>query len=130
VTEEAIWSLLVVTLLALLVPIVILSLTARLGPRPERGRSDTEDKLSVYECGITPKVGARRRFSAKFYLVAVLFVLFDVEVAFLIPWAVTFRELGQSDQMGWGILLAMAAFIEVLVVGLIYLIKRGALEWE
>ena len=128
-SEEAVWSVLVVGLLALLVPVAILCLTAKLGPRPGP-RSDTEDKLSVFECGITPRLGARRRFSAKFYLVAVLFVLFDVEVAFLIPWAITFKELGQPEQMGWGILLAMAAFIEVLVVGLIYLIKRGALEWE
>lgn len=128
-SEEAIWSVVVVGLLALVVPVAILCLTACLGPRPAP-RSDTEDKLSVYECGMTPRTDARRRFSAKFYLVAVLFVLFDVEVAFLIPWAVTFRELGQSSEMGWGILLAMAAFIEVLVVGLIYLIKRGALEWE
>ena len=128
-TEEAVWSVLVVGLLALLVPVAFLALTSRLGPRPTK-RDDTEDKLSVFECGITPQVDARGHFSAKFYLVAVLFVLFDVEVAFLIPWAITFRELSEPDAMGWGILLAMAAFVEVLIVGLIYLIKRGALEWE
>jgi len=128
-SEEAIWAVLVVGLLALLVPVLILGLTARLGPRPRKSQQ-TEDKLGVFECGIAPELDARHRFSARFYLVAVLFVLFDIEVAFLIPWAVTFRELGQADAMGWGIFLAMAAFIEVLVVGLIYLIKRGALEWD
>ena len=128
-TETAVWSIIVVGLLAILVPVLILGLVRHLGPRPVR-TAGTEDKLGVYECGIIPETDARRRFSAKFYLVAVLFVLFDVEVAFLIPWAITFRELGQPEAMGWGIFLAMAAFIEVLVVGLIYLIKRGALEWE
>jgi len=129
VTSETVWSVLIVALLALFVPILVLALASRLGPVVRR-RKDTEDKLSVFECGITPPGDARRRFSAKFYLVAVLFVLFDVEIAFLIPWAVSFRDLGAPDALGWWILVAMLVFLEILVVGLVYVIKRGALEWE
>ena len=127
--EGAFWAVLVVILLALLIPILILGLTSRIGPKTA-GRRDNEDKLSVFECGIVPEVDARRRFSAKFYLVAVLFVLFDVEVAFLIPWGVTFRQLGAPDVLGWGVLLEMMLFLGLLMVGLIYLIRRGPLEWE
>ena len=123
------WAVLAVGLLALLVPLLLLGLTARLGPRT-RGQQSRQTRLDTFECGIAPETDARHRFSAKFYLVAVLFVLFDVEVAFLIPWAVVFRELGAADAMGWGVLGEMAVFIGLLVVGLVYVIKRGALEWE
>lgn len=126
--EETYWAVGVVVLLALLIPLLILGLVGKIGPKTA-GRKDNEDKLSAYECGIVPEVDARRRFSAKFYLVAVLFVLFDVEVAFLVPWGVTFRELGEGN-MGWGVFLEMFLFLGVLAVGLGYLIRRGALEWE
>lgn len=113
-----------------MIPAVMLVLARRFGPRPRPRKGDV-DKLSAYECGIVPQVDARRRFSAKFYLVAVLFVLFDVEVAFLIPWAVVFRELSDvPGLLGWAPLIAMALFLEVLVTGLVYLVRRGALEWE
>ncbi len=114
------WSALVAGLLALLVPGVVLLLTGRIAPRRENAT-----KSSVYECGIPPQTDARHRFSAKFYLVAILFVLFDIEVAFLIPWAVVFRSLP-----GISVLFEMALFIGVLVVGLVYVIKKGALQWE
>lgn len=128
-TVEGVWSVILVLLLAVLVPVLVMALVGRLGLKVAR-RDDTEDKLSVFECGREPGVDARRRFPAKFYLVAVLFVLFDIEVVFLIPWAVTFRELGAPGALGWWILVAMLVFLEILVVGLVYVIKRGALEWE
>lgn len=127
--EETYWAVAVVLLLGALIPILILGLTGKIGPKTA-GRRDTEDKLATYECGVTPKVDARRRFSAKFYLVAVLFVIFDVEVAFLVPWGVTFRALSAPDALGWGPFLGMFLFLGLLVVGLAYLIRRGALEWE
>jgi NADH-quinone oxidoreductase subunit A len=123
------WAVAVVGLLALMVPVLVLALAHALGPRTER-RRENEDKLEVYECGILPEVDARRRFSAKFYLVAVLFVIFDIEVAFLIPWGVTFRELGAPGELGWGAFVQMLVFLGLLMVGLGYLVRRGALEWE
>ena len=90
-----------------------------LGPK----RGDPE-KLMTYECGIDPIGDARLRFSLKFFLVAIIFLVFDVEVIFLYPWAVLFRRLGLTG------FLEMAIFLVVLVVGLMYVWKRGALEWE
>ena len=81
-------------------------------------------KDAPYECGVEPVGGAHQRFSIKFYLVAVLFILFDIEVVFLYPWAVTMRQLGL-----YGI-VEMALFILILFVGYVYLIKKKALEWE
>jgi NADH-quinone oxidoreductase subunit A len=104
------------------VPVLVLIVSGRLGPkRPNPAKS------SVYECGIIPEVDARRRFSAKFYLVAILFVIFDVEIAFLIPWAVVFRDLAGT---GFAVLWQMLLFLGVLVAGLVYVIRRGALKWE
>jgi NADH-quinone oxidoreductase subunit A len=81
-------------------------------------------KNSPYECGIEPVGNARTRFSVKFYLVAVLFILFDIEAVFLYPWAVTFHQLGLYG------LIEMALFIVILFVGYVYLLKKRALEWE
>ena len=81
-------------------------------------------KNSPYECGIEPVGDARQRFPVKFYLVAVLFILFDIEAVFLYPWAVTFRQLGLYG------LIEMALFIVILFVGYLYLLKKRALEWE
>ncbi len=81
-----------------------------------------------YECGSTPFEPARKnRFSIHFYLVAMLFILFDIEVAFMIPWAVTFQGFATDKLFVLG---EMAVFLGILVVGFIYLWKRGALEWE
>ena len=81
-----------------------------------------------YECGATPYERVEsHRFSMHFYLVAMLFILFDVEVAFLIPWAVTFNDFAANRMFVLG---EMAVFLGILVVGFIYLWKRGALEWE
>ncbi len=81
-------------------------------------------KQQPYECGMTPIGGARVRFSIKFYLIAMLFILFDVEAIFLYPWAVVHRQLGLFG------LIEMAIFVTILAVGYIYIWKRGALEWE
>ena len=84
----------------------------------------TPAKLDVFECGSRPVDSPRRRFSVKFYLVALLFLLFDIEAVFLYPWAVLYRELGLFG------LVEMAVFIAVLGAGLVYVFARGALEWE
>jgi NADH-quinone oxidoreductase subunit A len=81
-------------------------------------------KLQPYECGMTPIGGARVRFTIKFYVVAMLFILFDVEAIFLYPWAVVHRSLGLFG------LVEMAIFILILAVGYIYVLKRGAFEWD
>ncbi len=87
-------------------------------------RRPTAEKGTAYECGIVPETNARGRFSVKFFLVAMLFIVFDVETIFLFPWAVVFRELG-----GFG-LAAMTPFMLLLIASLIYEWKRGALEWD
>ncbi len=82
------------------------------------------EKLSTYESGMEPIRTARDRFSVKFYLVAMLFIIFDIEIVFLYPWAVTFDKLGV---LGY---IEMFLFIFVLLVGYFYIIKKGALKWE
>jgi len=81
-------------------------------------------KNSSYECGVDPVGSARERFSIKFYLVAVLFILFDIEAVFLYPWAVAFRQLGLYG------LIEMVLFVVVLLVGYLYVLKKRALDWE
>ena len=90
-----------------------------LGPN----RPDTE-KLSPYECGFEAFEDARMRFDVRYYLVAILFILFDLEIAFLFPWAVVL------DQIGTFGFVSMLIFLAVLVVGFVYEWKKGALEWE
>jgi NADH-quinone oxidoreductase subunit A len=85
------------------------------------------EKLSAYECGFNAFDDARMKFDVRFYLVAILFIIFDLEVAFLIPWAVTLGELGP---MMWFGFWSMMVFLGVLTVGFIYEWKKGALEWE
>jgi len=82
----------------------------------------------AYECGMLPVVGAQPRFSVKFYLVAMLFILFDIEIVFLYPWAVVYREF--LIQYGISILWTLVTFTAILLVGYIYAIKKGALEWS
>ena len=83
-----------------------------------------DEKLSAYECGFEPFDDARRRFDVRFYLVAILFIIFDLEAAFLYPWAVSVFKLGW---VAWG---SMMLFIVELALGLVYAWKKGALEWE
>lgn len=84
----------------------------------------SELKMSPYESGVEPVGTARERFSIKFYIIAMLFILFDIEAVFLYPWAVLFKRLGMFG------LMEMGVFIVILFVGYIYVWKKGALEWE
>jgi NADH-quinone oxidoreductase subunit A len=105
--------------IALAIGLVLLGLGLALG----RGRKDAE-KLSPYECGFEAFEDTRMKFDVRYYLVAILFIIFDLEIAFLFPWAVTLDSIGMPG------LLAMAVFLAVLVVGFIYEWKKGALEWD
>jgi len=93
-------------------------------------RKRTRTKLMPYECGKDPVGSARERFSVKFYLIAMLFILFDIEVIFLVPWAVVFKRLS-SPEYGLSnvVFFEMIVFIALLAAGLIYVIKKGALDW-
>ncbi len=109
----------VLLILSLVVGFIILVISRLFGPfRP------TTRKTAPYESGMKPIGPARRRYSVKFYLVAVLFILFDIEVIFFLPWAVVFRDLGLYG------LITMGVFVVILTIGLIYEYKVGALEWE
>jgi NADH-quinone oxidoreductase subunit A len=90
----------------------------------------TPVKHEPYESGMPPLGSARERFDVKFYLVAVLFIVFDIEVVFMMPWAVAFRQLDILGLGMLGALLEMTVFVIVLAVGFVYLWKRGALEWN
>jgi NADH-quinone oxidoreductase subunit A len=82
------------------------------------------EKLSPYECGFEAFEDARMKFDVRYYLVAILFILFDLEIAFLFPWAIVLQDIG------WFGFIAMLVFLGILVVGFIYEWKKGALEWE
>lgn len=92
------------------------SLISPTNPNPE--------KYSQYECGFEPFEDARLKFDVRYYLVAILFIIFDLEVAFLFPWAVILKELS------WAPIIAMGIFLLLLLIGFIYEWKKGALEWE
>jgi NADH-quinone oxidoreductase subunit A len=97
-------------------PILVANLTGVDKPDPA--------KLAEYECGFPAFEDARRKFDVRFYLVSILFIIFDLEVAFLFPWAVS---LGETGVFGW---TAMMVFLGILTIGFIYEWKKGALEWE
>ena len=93
-------------------------------------RKSTRTKLMPYECGKDPVGSARERFSVKFYLVGMIFILFDIEVIFLVPWAAVFKSLaGQGAEMRTFVYLEMMVFIGLLLVGYIYIVKKGAFDW-
>src|SRR4030067_1167413 len=94
-----------------------------LGKLVSPNRPDSE-KLSAYECGFEPFEDARMKFDVRYYLVAILFILFDLEIAFLFPWAIVLQEIGFFGFM------ATMLFLGILIVGFIYEWKKGALEWE
>jgi NADH-quinone oxidoreductase subunit A len=104
--------------------VVTLIASALLGKRAVRN----ETKDSAYECGMLPVGGGQARFSVKFYLVAMLFVLFDIEVVFLYPWAVTFRE--QIDAGVLTVFWSALSFLGILFIAYLYALKKGALEWK
>lgn len=105
--------------IALFFAVVLVVLSLSLGPRRPTAR-----KLAPYESGIAPIGEAQRRLPVKFYLIAVLFILFDIEIIFLLPWAVTFRQLGLFG------LVEVLVFVVILLIGYVWIWKKGALEWE
>ncbi|HEX2791504.1 MAG TPA: NADH-quinone oxidoreductase subunit A [Steroidobacteraceae bacterium] len=109
--------------IAALLAAVLLSLGSVLGRLSARHRGDAQ-KLSPYECGFEPFEDNRVRFDVRYYLVAILFIIFDLEIAFLFPWAVSLNRTG-----GFG-LAVMGVFLFILVIGFAYEWKKGALEWD
>jgi NADH-quinone oxidoreductase subunit A len=105
--------------IALAMAVIVIGLGFFLGPR----RPDSA-KLSPYECGFEAFEDSRMKFDVRYYLVAILFIIFDLEIAFLFPWAIVL------DQIGLFGFAAMAVFLGILVIGFIYEWKKGALEWE
>jgi len=105
--------------IATLVSVVVMIL-----PKILAKEKPQKDKLSAYECGFEPFGDARGQFDIRFYLVAILFIIFDLEVAFLIPWAINLKAIGAFGF--W----SMMVFLLVLTVGFIYEWKKGALDWE
>ena len=87
-------------------------------------RNPDPEKVSAYECGFNAFDDARMKFDVRFYLVSILFIIFDLEIAFLFPWAVVFKDIGLTA------IVAMAIFLGILVIGFVYEWKKGALEWE
>ena len=112
---QAYLPILIFIIVALVMGGVIILAGRVLGPH----RPDSE-KLSPYECGFEAFEDTRMKFDVRYYLVAILFIIFDLEIAFLFPWAVALKEIG----------LSMVVFLGILVVGFIYEWKKGALEWE
>lgn len=110
---------LMMALVALGFVVTTMVATHKLGPKRK-----TKIKNDAFECGIESQGNARAPFSIKYFLVAILFVLFDVEVIFMYPWAVNFKELGVFG------LVEMFSFMALMIVGLIYIIRKGALNWE
>src|SRR5689334_905576 len=110
---------LIFLVVATVIGCVLLTLGSLLGPK----RPDSE-KLSPYECGFEAFEDARSKFDVRYYLMAILFIVFDLEIAFMFPWAVVFKGLGVFG------LIEMAVFIVLLLVGFVYVWKKGALEWE
>ena len=104
--------------------LTFLKLAEWLGPK-----RPSKLKASAYESGMDPIGTARERYSVKFYLVAMIFIVFDVEIVFMYPWAVSFREFISSGA-GLGSLLVITVFTVILLIGLLYDIKKGGLDWD
>lgn len=111
--------LLVIFVIAALVVLALLLVASKLGPK-----STNPAKAEPFESGNAPRGDARIRFSVRFYMIAMLFLIFDLEVVFLYPWAIYFRELGMFG------LVQMGIFLAVLTVGYVYVWKKGALDWD
>ena len=116
--ENYVPILILLTLVAGFAGVTIL-LSSLFGPKKK-----TVTKLNPYECGLDPVGSARSRYSIKFYIVAMIFIIFDIEALFMYPWAVIYRKLGVFG------LVEMGIFVLVLLLGFIYIWKKGALEWE
>ncbi len=104
---------------ATVIAVALLALGSVLGPK-----SPGADKMSPYECGFEAFEDARMQFDVRYYLFAILFIVFDLEIAFLVPWAVVFTKIGVLA------LIEVAMFLVLLLIGFVYAWKKGALEWE
>ena len=104
---------------AVVIAVALLTIGWLLGPK-----RPSAEKLSPYECGFAAFEDARMQFDVRYYLIAILFIVFDLEIAFVFPWALVFRELGVFG------LVEMGVFLALLVIGFVYVWKKGALEWE
>ena len=118
------------------IPIVILFLFALLIgggmlalPHLVGRRKSTPEKGMAYECGKDPMGSPRERFSVAFYLVAMVFILFDIEAVFIIPWAVVYKDLA-GEISGWFVFIEMMIFILVLLAGYVYVWKKGVFDWN
>lgn len=120
---ENYFPVLVFLIIGVILGSVLIALGLGLGQLMGHARSDSE-KQSPYECGFEAFEDARMKFDVRYYLVAILFIIFDLEIAFLFPWAVALEKIGMAGF--W----AMMVFLLVLVVGFIYEWRKGALEWE
>lgn len=109
---------------AILFGLIAIVMSSLIGPKKY-----SAVKMAPYECGCEPVGSARERFSIKFYLIAMLFILFDIEAVFLYPWAVIFKKFIDAG-LGTFVFIEMMVFIVILFVGYIYVWKKGALEWE
>ena len=116
---ENYFSILIFIVIAIIMGLVPMLLGLGLGPR---NKNDAKD--SPYECGFEAFENARMQFDVRYYLVAILFIIFDLEIAFLFPWAIALKEIGTTG------LIAMVIFLLVLVIGFIYEWNKGALEWD
>ncbi|MDR1661640.1 MAG: NADH-quinone oxidoreductase subunit A [Azoarcus sp.] len=105
--------------------VVPFALGRALGPHRPDG-----EKLSAYECGFEAFEDARVKFDVRYYLVAILFILFDLEIAFLFPWATVFREFVAAGAAAWFVFGSVMMFLAILIVGYIAEWKNGALDWE
>ncbi len=113
------WPILLFLAVSSVIGIALLVLGGLLGPQRPSG-----EKLSPYECGFEAFEDARMQFDIRYYLIAILFIAFDLEIAFVFPWAIIFRSLGMVG------LIEMGIFMGLLVLGFVYIWKKGALEWE
>ena len=109
----------IMMLIGVLAGVVFTNINKWIGPR-----RPSEEKLSTYESGMEPVKTARERFSVKFYLVAMLFIIFDIEIVFLYPWAVVFKQLDPAGIIGMGF------FLLILVIGLAYEWRKGGMDWR
>ncbi|MBX2992408.1 MAG: NADH-quinone oxidoreductase subunit A [Bacteroidetes bacterium] len=109
----------IMMVVAIVFGIVLANINKWIGPK-----RPSDEKLSTYESGMEPVKTARERFSIKFYMVAMLFIVFDIEIVFMYPWAVKFKELGLFG------FVEMTVFILILLVGFVYVWRKGALKWD
>jgi len=114
------WPVLLFLVVATGLGLVLLAVGTLFGPK----RFASNDKRAAYECGFEAFEDARMKFDVRYYLIAILFIIFDLEIAFLFPWAVVFKQIGIVA------LIEMGLFLALLVVGFVYVWKKGALEWE